>query len=278
MVIDSFIHRVLRLPYRLHATVTEPAVKSFRAPTILFLHGIGGSGEAWRQVTKTLPPNYRIVIVDLLGFGKSPKPAWATYDVKRQARSVFLTYLRLRLNGKVIVVGHSLGALVAVEFAKTYPWIVASLILCSPPFYKRITPAGRGIADTNSMLRELYRLIKRHPEQFIRISTLAVKLGLINKSVSITRESMPIYLNALEASIINQTAFEDAARIRQDTLILYGRLDPVVVSRNLRELATENNHIKLPPNSRFAQSQRAIRGRRNKSDQTKLGYEVAFSI
>lgn len=236
---DALLHRWLRIPYTLH-------VHTNRAPTrpkatVLFIHGIGNSGAAWGDVIARLPDDLHVITIDLLGFGSSPRPRWATYSAKTQARSVIATLVKLRLRRPVIIVGHSLGALVAVEVAKRYPLIVRSLILCSPPFYQPPDTPAR----YDTLLRSLYRLIHRHPEQTIKISALALRLGLVNKAFSLDEKALPSYMGALEASIINQTSLEDAKRLKKPTHVLAGRLDPVVVGRNLKELAATNPHVEL---------------------------------
>lgn len=243
---DIVIHRWLDIPYTLHVRI-RPPIGSGKTPTILLLHGIGTSGEAWQSVIEKLPPEYRIVTLDLLGFGNSPSPSWATYDAKRQARAVVATYLRLGIRGRIILVGHSLGALVAVEIAKRYPLLVRSLVLCSPPFYKVDEQKRRLLPGSDELLREMYRLAKKHPEQFIKISRLAVKVGLVNKSYRLTLDSAPTYMNALEATIINQTSLNDASRLKIPIHILYGTFDPIVVKRNLRFLAGSNPEVTVTP-------------------------------
>jgi pimeloyl-ACP methyl ester carboxylesterase len=239
-------HRWLHIPYALHVH-TNQKVRNPRA-TVLFIHGIGNSGAAWDDVVSQLPNDLHIVSIDLLGFGSSPQPAWAIYDAKTQARSVLATFFKLRLAGPVIVVGHSLGALVAVEIARRYPLLVKSLVLFSPPFY-RLDIAAKGLLpSTDKMRREIYELVKKRPDQLIRITALALKLGLLNKTFSLTEESAPIYMNAFEASILNQTSLEDAAKLPYAPVhILYGRFDPVVIPANLRYLAKKNPRVRLTP-------------------------------
>ena len=65
----------------------------------------------------------------MLGFGQSPRPQWAVYDAKTQARSVIATLLKLRFSTPLTIVGHSLGALVAIEMALRYPLLVKKLFL-----------------------------------------------------------------------------------------------------------------------------------------------------
>ena len=239
---DTVLHRWLGVPHKLHVRLRRPQL-SRKAPTLLFLHGIGNSGEDWQNVIQQLPPHYQAITIDLLGFGKSPKPVWANYSAKRQARAVIATYVRLRVRGKVVIVGHSLGALVAVEIAKRYPLLVRSLVLCSPPFYKTNSEKRRIFPNADTLLQDIYRHAGTHSEQFLKIATLAVRLGLTKKPFHLTPENIDIYMNALEASILNQTSLQDATKIHLPIHIVYGRLDPILISQNIRWLAKVNEQV-----------------------------------
>ncbi|QQG50429.1 MAG: alpha/beta fold hydrolase [Candidatus Saccharibacteria bacterium] len=238
---DELVHRWLKIPYTLNVRVDQ-RVKKPRA-TILFIHGIGNSGEAWNDVVSRLPSDLRVITVDLLGFGSSHRPPWAVYNARLQARSVIATFLKLRVHGPVIIVGHSLGSLIAVEIAKKYPLLVRSLILCSPPFYKVDETKRILLPSSDKILRDIYRTARRYPEQFVQISMLAVKLGLVNASFNLSKDNADTYMNALESSIINQTSLQDATGLSVPTKIIYGKLDPVVVARNLKYLAKANSNI-----------------------------------
>ena len=241
---DLVIHKWLRVPYTLHVTV-DRKVKKPRA-TVVFLHGIGLSAQSWNEVIDKLPDDIRVITVDLLGFGQSPKPHWAIYSVRLQSRMIIATFLRLRINGPVILVGHSLGALVSVEIAKRYPLLVRSMILCSPPFYKQDALTKRLIPHAENVLKDIYKAIHKNPEQFVKISQLAAKYGLVNKSFSLTNDDVHSYIGALEASIINQTSLRDAVKITSAPMqIIYGALDTVVIGKNLKYIARHN------PNATF---------------------------
>ncbi|HET6747240.1 MAG TPA: alpha/beta fold hydrolase [Candidatus Saccharimonadales bacterium] len=239
---DVFTHRWLRIPYTLHAHVDQKPKKPIA--TVLLIHGIGNSGAAWDSVVAKLPDSIHVISIDLLGFGNSPRPAWAIYNAKTQARSVLTTLLKLKARHPIIIVGHSLGALVAVEFAKRYPLLVRSLILVSPPFYQSVTNSSKQLPNADRMRREIYRLIKKRPDQLIQIANLALKLGLLNKTFNLTKDNASIYLNALEASILNQTSLHDAEHLKLPIRILYGMLDPVIASRNLAYLAQKNKYVR----------------------------------
>jgi len=234
-------HRFLRIPYPLHAKVFQNPKKP-RA-TYVFIHGIGHSMHAWDEVIADMPKDVRVIALDLLGFGKSPKPVWPTYNAKTQARSVAWTLLRMRLTQPPIIVGHSLGALVGVEVAKRYPLLVKELILCSPPFYKPELVGKKGIKPADDVLRSLYRLIHKHPEQFEKISPLAVKFGLANRKFHLGEDNLTTYMAALEASIINQTALADVKKLKLPITIFYGAFDGVVIGKHIVKLGKEMPNV-----------------------------------
>jgi pimeloyl-ACP methyl ester carboxylesterase len=242
-MLQTALHRWLRVPYTLHIG-TRRRVKKPRA-TVLFIHGIGSSSAMWNDVIKHTPDDVDILTIDLLGFGKSSRPAWAVYNAKTQARSVIATLLKSPpRGGRVILVGHSLGALVAVEVAKRYPLLVRSLVLCSPPFYQDETGASR-LPNRDQLLKNLYVRAQRYPDQIVKISALALKYGLVNKAFDVTSHNIDTYIAALESSIVNQTSLEDAKQLRQPTTIIYGALDPVVIRKNLKEVAQANENIRF---------------------------------
>lgn len=237
-VFDTVIHRWLRVPYTLHATVTHPKGKQ----TFVFIHGIGNNGSAWRTVVKKLPPHVRVITVDLLGFGQSAKPKWATYNARTQARAVAKTLFRLGVVGKVTLVGHSLGSLVAVECARRYPFAVRRLILCSPPFYQP-NEADLFALAPDRVLRTVYRQVIKNQHTFLGLAAVAMKYKLVGPAFSITAETVDSYMATLKTMIINQTVLHDIADIKRPIDIIVGAVDPFIVQRNIRQLAKQRSNI-----------------------------------
>jgi pimeloyl-ACP methyl ester carboxylesterase len=242
-MLDRILHKWLKLPYTLH-------VRHIRRPkrpvaTYVFIHGIGNSGDAWSEVIAGLPDNIRIITVDLLGFGSSPHPTWATYSAATQARSVIATVLKLGIIGKVVLVGHSLGSLVAIEVAKKYPLSVDSLLLCSPPLYTSNDMYSKLPNHSDKMLRALYLTAVKRPDQFVAIAGFAARYNLVNKSFNVTNENVSTYMAVLEAMIINQTSYDDACQLTVPVHIIEGTLDPFVLHARLKRLTKQNPHITL---------------------------------
>jgi cis-3-alkyl-4-acyloxetan-2-one decarboxylase len=238
---DTLIHRWLRIPYRLKLTEFHTPKKP-RA-TVVLLHGIGNSAGAWNELIPLLPTDIRIIGVDLLGFGVSPKPGWAKYNTKTQANAVVWSLAQLGLTQKPIVVGHSLGSLVAIELAKRYPLFVRQLVLCSPPLYAPVDADQPRLFSRDRLLRRLYHTAKRYPGQLIKLSPLTVKLGFATKTLNVNDENISSYMATLEASIINQTSLADVERVKAPMRILYGAFDPVVIGKNIKAIATARPNV-----------------------------------
>lgn len=102
--------------------------------TIVLLPGIGATTRFWTYVltTGTGPPlPGRLLLLDLLGFGQSPKP-WTTYSVERHVAELRRV---LAHEGRLTLVGHSLGARLAIAYAARYPEQVEQLVLISLPYF-----------------------------------------------------------------------------------------------------------------------------------------------
>lgn len=237
---DTVIHRWLRVPYTLNVRqIVRPAnAKS----TILLIHGLGDTGDLWKELYDELPQDVNIVSVDLLGFGSSPRPKWGIYDARTQARCLLATYLQLGIRGQVQIVGHSLGSLVAIDFARRYPALIKQLVLCAPPIYRK---KGDGTQRADDMLRDLYALASKKPTLLINMYGIGQKLRLLNPSIDVNEDNIEMFIKSLHASIINQRTIDDIASLKAPITILYGVLDPFVLHTNLVSLRDAHKNVKL---------------------------------
>lgn len=100
-------------------------------PAIVLAHGITDSGLCWHQLASDLEQKYDVVMYDAYGHGKSSR-----IDPKKPvdlAKNLHDLILALKLE-KPGVLGHSMGASTAAEFAATYPDMLTALILEDPPW------------------------------------------------------------------------------------------------------------------------------------------------
>ena len=239
---DTITHKFLHLPYRLHVHV-DRKVKRPRA-TVVLLHGIGDSSASWDDVVAQLPADIRVVSVDLLGFGESPAPRWLKYSIRVQARSVVHTLLGRWIKHPVILVGHSMGSLTAIEIAKRYPVLVRSLVLCSPPLYSD-EERRRLLPNPNKLLRSIYRLLVSNPDTVVNLSSFISRIKIAGEPFNITRDNVAVFMSALESSIINQTSLQDAMVLKKPIHIIHGSRDPLVIKKNFKAVVAAHGDAHL---------------------------------
>lgn len=100
--------------------------------TILLIHGLAESVENWAWLYPSLIRNHRVIAVDLPGFGQSPVPPSSYLQAGLRGAAEVLYRLSSALNiENPLVIGHSLGAGIALEYAYTAPESIAGLVMIS---------------------------------------------------------------------------------------------------------------------------------------------------
>jgi pimeloyl-ACP methyl ester carboxylesterase len=101
---------------------------------LVLLHGFPTSSHLWGKLVPLLPAGHRVVVVDLLGFGRSDRPADRGLGVRAHAERVVELLDVLGIN-YACVVGHDLGGGVAQVLAIRWPQRVSRLCLVSSVAY-----------------------------------------------------------------------------------------------------------------------------------------------
>ena len=96
-------------------------------PAVVLLHGYAQTSHMWRPLMVELAKTHTVVAPDLRGFGASAKPATG-YDKKTMAQDVHGLVAKLGL-GKIGIVGHDIGLMVAYAYAAQYPDTVSRIAL-----------------------------------------------------------------------------------------------------------------------------------------------------
>jgi pimeloyl-ACP methyl ester carboxylesterase len=99
--------------------------------------------------------NLRVIAIDLLGFGQAPKPADSAYSYEQH-----IAYIRQQLqpyvrSGQIVIIGHSMGALLAARYANAYPDDIAATVLLNPPLYASPEEAYGTLRQTSRLYRFL---------------------------------------------------------------------------------------------------------------------------
>ena len=101
---------------------------------VILLHGFPTSGHLWRDVVPMLPEGHRVVVLDLLGFGRSDPPGRHGVDLRSHADRLIAVLDHLRIN-YACVVGHDIGGGVAQSAAIRFPHRVSRLGLVNSVAY-----------------------------------------------------------------------------------------------------------------------------------------------
>jgi pimeloyl-ACP methyl ester carboxylesterase len=102
-----------------------------RGPTLLCLPGLGGTKASFLSTVAALADSYRVVAIDLPGFGESDKPIAAPYNAPWFARTV-VSLLDVLSVTRAHLVGNSMGGRVAIEAGLVEPARFGAIVLLSP--------------------------------------------------------------------------------------------------------------------------------------------------
>ena len=155
--------------WRIRYTYVMPADPiAQQQPPMVLVHGFGASLEQWRSNFRQWGQQRPVYALDLLGFGHSQKPAvllgaelW-----QQQVHDFWQTVI----GQPVILVGHSLGALVSLTAAARHPQMVSRLVLLTLPLARQELVSGwldrlargiEGLFATPLLLRPLFMIVRR---------------------------------------------------------------------------------------------------------------------
>jgi pimeloyl-ACP methyl ester carboxylesterase len=135
------------------------------SPTVLLLHGLMATADLnWSLAIPALAKRFNVVAPDLRGHGRGLPTERFSGDECADDVAAIVRKLEL---GPVIVVGYSLGGLVAQLFVRRYPELVAGVVLCATAS-KFDVPTATGLGQV------LERMARRVPETVRRAVMLAV--------------------------------------------------------------------------------------------------------
>ena len=127
---------------------------------VVFLHGFPTSGHLWGDVVAQMPAGHRIVVVDLLGYGRSDPPGSRALTLQAHAKRVVGLLDALRVSSACIV-GHDLGGGIAQSLAINWPERVSQLALVDSVAF-----AGWPARDVRTA-RRLMWLVRKLPTNWL---------------------------------------------------------------------------------------------------------------
>ena len=204
-------------------------------PVVVLVHGIASSSVTFENLVPLLADTHRVISLDLLGFGQTPAPDDAQFTIEEHVDSLARTIDTLRLREPFVLVGHSMGSLIATRYAATNPGRLARLVLVSPPVY--VNPAAVGDPAERAALGLYLRAYEflRHNKSFtIAAAAGLARLAPIRGVLDVSEDNWRAFVLSLENLIENQTTVSDLVRVDVPVEVVYGTLDPFLAPGGMR--------------------------------------------
>jgi esterase len=118
-------------------------------PPFIILHGLYGSSDNWVNIGKSLAENFEVFLIDQRNHGNSPHSAEHNYTLLKN--DVF-EFMETQAIAKAVIMGHSMGGKVAMNFAVDYPDRVQALLIIdiAPKSYKSLlSPSPQALEHMN---------------------------------------------------------------------------------------------------------------------------------
>ncbi len=211
------------------------------APTLLLLHGFGSSLQAWDDWSLKLEQKYRVIRLDLPGFGLTG--ASPANDYSEEKDLAILTYFADKLGlEKFSVMGHSMGGKMAWSLAASQPERVQALVLMAPDGFPETKDIGTKPYEVPAIMGLIKYVL---PKYLVRksiepafVQADALNDALVNRYFDMLR-APGVRGAILERS--NQTIYTDPVprlkAIKAPTLLIWGEHDQMIPSTNAQSYA-----------------------------------------
>jgi len=201
-------------------------VEAGSGPTVILLHGLGGSSVVWNFNIGPLAEKFHVVVPDQIGFGKSDKPL-VNYRIRTYVDFLDQFCKQLKIE-RATLVGNSMGGWIAAMYTASFPDRVDKLVLVDAAGYAPPKDLDtRTLFALNPTTREGMKLLSAKVFYNKAFQTDAV----IDQAIAARLAAGDGYtINSITESIIRGEDFLDdvVKTIKQPTLIVWGREDGLV--------------------------------------------------
>jgi len=233
-------------PNNIDIPTTANFVHAGQGVPVIMIHGLAASSHDWDELTPELAKNnYSAYALDILGHGESPKPNSRTYQMDWLFEHFSNWMQSLRLTEPAILIGHSLGGYLALEYARRVSAWTRGLILVNP-FYS--------LSQLPLLVRQTYRhptlsgfVMSSLPEWMFRVVVDAASIHIGHGTGAI--HSLPDHIRAQTALDYTRTApgaysfintgtdlTESLSNISIPTLVVWGDHDQTLAPASFKKM------------------------------------------
>jgi 2-hydroxy-6-oxonona-2,4-dienedioate hydrolase len=207
---------------------------------VVFIHGLGGSIESWTNNVEFLSNTFRIIALDLPGFGLSDKPK-VSYTINFYVNFLEKFIKKLRIS-HFFLIGSSLGGHIAVEYTLRNRKKVDKLVLISPagslPKSFKGTPA----------LKRFIKIVKAKSSNDIYRILSSIDHSIVDHSyanIVYKRLSLPgakdAFISALKGSANAPRYNNKLEKIHTNMLLIWGKEDNMIPLKYVRPFMNHGN-------------------------------------
>ena len=198
-------------------------------PIVLFIHGTASANEIWDKQYKLLDKNnYRVIGIDLRGHGRSTNPG-GECNLEEHLNDLTETLKYINLHQTITIVGHSFGAVLAVEFAKRFPNKVNRLLLISMP------------AKVPNLLNRYYKWLLGKPLELIKKQAKLLLRLPLKQHIKLAIKSDPTVVRSIWKASLKWDFISKVPEVSCPVFFSVGRFDYIALKSTVERL-----HKKLP--------------------------------
>ncbi|MBI5728027.1 MAG: alpha/beta hydrolase [Ignavibacteriales bacterium] len=223
--------------YPVKKSLSNPSIAYIDAgtgeQTLILVHGLASNAGFWRYVIPELAKKYRVIAVDLPGYGKSSKEP---YDFKLSFYAEQIKRLADDLNlKKFTYVGHSMGGQIGLIFSMKYPDRLNKLVLAAPAGFEEFE---RGEGD---WLRSVLTInaVKKTTEEGIRRNLSGNFYSwddkwecMVEERVRMAKavdfEDFCYTVTRCVGAMLDEPTFNKLKKVKTPTLVIYGKYDGLI--------------------------------------------------
>ena len=207
--------------------------------TIILVHGLASNAGFWRYNIEELSKDYRVIAIDLPGYGKSDKGDYE-YGMSFWSDEVanFISEMELE---NVIYVGHSMGGQIGITLSINHPEAIDKLILAAPAGIEKFDP-GEGEWLGNALNMKGIR-VATEPQVRANLSINFYRWSddwewMVEERVRMAKDEpeMREFAYTVLASInamLDEPTTDFLPEVKHETLIIYGKQDGMIPNRYL---------------------------------------------
>ena len=212
---------------------------------LFFIHGLATYSMCWEKNINELQKVYRCIAIDLPGNGLSEHDNFP-YSMNFFAGVVYEVILKLQLKD-VALVGHSMGAQIALTTVLNAPACANALVLCAPAGFEQFSSFEKSVSQTSLQIFDFFSNEENNLKESIKNSfykNSSQANGMIEDLVKLIRhQPANVYKHMMKACIdgmLHEPVYNSLHLIKIRTLVLFGENDALIPNKLMHPVTTRH--------------------------------------